>query len=219
MTSDLNVASVVANANDGVRLPTAAAGHVVYVKNSGANVLKVWPFSGDDAGGGVDTAVVMLVGEFRAFAAKDATTWLSPLVLNAASLALSGAGTAASYAATGAVTGATMTTTGAITVGSTLRRSVSTGLVAGTTQTQGGATLLTADRNANIACANDNDGVILPTAVAGMEILVHNVSTKTLKVYPATGADLGAGANTATTQATTVTNRYLALNATTWVKL
>ncbi len=42
------------------------------------------------------------------------------------------------------------------------------------------------------------DGVILPTAVAGMRILVRNSdAADTLKIYPATGAQINALGNNA----------------------
>lgn len=117
-----------------------------------------------------------------------------------------------------------VTMAGALTAGSFnnangfLIRSVATGITAGTTQTQNGATALTKDINNVSNVANDNDGVKLPAAVVGMSIVVNNPSAHTLKVWPATGDDLGAGANTATTQATTVKNVYYCIAANTWVK-
>ena len=98
------------------------------------------------------------------------------------------------------------------------RRGVTAGITASTTQTQGRGAL-TMDVNQVSVCANVNDTVTLPTAAAGLEIIVINSGAQTLKVFPASGDNLGAGVDTATTQATTVTNRYVAYDATNWVKL
>lgn len=100
-----------------------------------------------------------------------------------------------------------------------LLRSAASGITAGTTQTQGGATALTKDINYVTTCANDNDGVKLPAAVVGMSIVVINPTAHTLKVYPAGTDDLGAGASTATTQLTTVTNTYYCYDAAKWAKV
>lgn len=92
------------------------------------------------------------------------------------------------------------------------------GITASTTQTQGQRPL-TARLNQIAVVANANDTVTLPAAVAALEVVVINKGANTLRVYPASGDNLGAGVDTATTQATGVTNRYIAYDSTNWVKL
>lgn len=124
----------------------------------------------------------------------------------------------------GAITHAGSTNTGSIsavngTFSGYIARSAAGAITAGTTQTQGGATAMTADINRISVCANANDGVKLPAAVVGRIVDVINDGAQTLKVYPAGSDDLGAGASTATTQATTVANRYLCYATAKWRKI
>lgn len=64
---------------------------------------------------------------------------------------------------------------------------------AGTTQTQAGATALTAAVNL-VTTGNANDGVVLPTGMtAGDVVYVVNLSAAVLKVYPATDGKLNNG--------------------------
>jgi hypothetical protein len=65
--------------------------------------------------------------------------------------------------------------------------SATTGITAGTTQTQGGATALTTEYNNIGTCATANDGVRLPTAVLGKKVVVRNSGATAALVYPATG--------------------------------
>ena len=72
-----NVYSTVANVGDAATLPAVfKVGTVVFVKNDGANSMDVFPASGDDAGGGVDTAVAVAAGATQQFLATAAdATW------------------------------------------------------------------------------------------------------------------------------------------------
>lgn len=73
-----------------------------------------------------------------------------------------------------------------------------TGITAGTTQTQGGATALTGRVNVVSTVGTTDDGVKLPTAVVGLRVLVLNAGANALKLYPATGAAInGLSANAA----------------------
>jgi hypothetical protein len=98
-------------------------------------------------------------------------------------------------------------------------RSTTAGIAAAGT-TQGGATGLTTDVNqVATVSAGVNDSVRLPAAVAGREIIVINSSGDTLQVFPASGDQIDALAvDAATTQATLVSNRYVAYNGTNWIK-
>jgi hypothetical protein len=83
---------------------------------------------------------------------------------------------------------------------------VAAGLTASTTQTQGqGAVSASPGQLVVIAqvstCANANDTITLPSTVVGRTVYVINDGANTLRVFPASGGNLGGGANTATTVA------------------
>lgn len=96
-----------------------------------------------------------------------------------------------------------------------IRRDVNAGIVASTTQTQGNGAL-TAEVNEVATVANVNDTVTLPTAVAGLKIVIINNGANTLRIFPASGDNLGAGADTATTLAAGSNVVYQSYNATNW---
>lgn len=96
-----------------------------------------------------------------------------------------------------------------------LRRSVSAALTASTTQTQGQGAL-TKDINEVSTCANANDTVTLPSALAGRHCLVINNGAQTLQVFPASGDDLGAGVDTSTTITSGSRKLFIAYDATNW---
>lgn len=75
LTSSLNEVSVVANPNDTVTVPAAAAGLTVKIINNGANTLQIFPASGDNLGAGVNTAVTLAAGSNVVYTAYDATNW------------------------------------------------------------------------------------------------------------------------------------------------
>ena len=80
-----------------------------------------------------------------------------------------------------------------------LIRPVQTGITASTTQTQGQGAL-TKDFNYITVCANANDTVTLPSAVAGMQIKVRNQGASTLQIFPASGDAIdGAAVDASTT--------------------
>ena len=98
----------------------------------------------------------------------------------------------------------------------TFRRKTTAGITASTTQTQGNGAL-TSDVNQISVCANANDTVTLPAALAGLEVIVINSGANTLQVFPASGDNLGFGVNTATTQIPGRSSRYTAYDTTNWV--
>ena len=78
--------------------------------------------------------------------------------------------------------------------------SVATGIVAGATQTQAGATALPAASNVIGTVGKTNDGVILPVAAAGDTVFVRNGGANTAKIYPPVGGAINGGsANAAVT--------------------
>lgn len=106
--------------------------------------------------------------------------------------------------------------TGNLTASGNFRRSTTAGITASTTQTQAGATALTAEINEVSTVANTNDAVRLITAAAGICQIVLNNGANTLQIFPASGDDLGAGLNTSTTLASGSNIRYCAYDATNW---
>ena len=93
-------------------------------------------------------------------------------------------------------------------------------ITSGTTQTQAGATALTSHFNRVETHGNIDDGVKLPTALAGKEVIILNdTATIDLQVWPATG-DAIEGAAADAVGVTKIANQesitYQAVDATTW---
>jgi len=96
-----------------------------------------------------------------------------------------------------------------------VQNSVTAGITASTTQTQGQGAL-TREMNEVATVANANDTVTLPVAVAGRRVVVINNGANTLQIFPASGDNLGAGVNTATTLTTATNIVFQAYDATNW---
>lgn len=102
-----------------------------------------------------------------------------------------------------------------VTVSSYHIRSVN-GSVAAAGTIQADATALTKEINV-VSTVNVGSGVILPSAVAGMVIIVNNISANALNVYPAIGASINGGAaNTAYTHAAGSSLQYYSVSDTQW---
>jgi len=71
-----------------------------------------------------------------------------------------------------------------------IRRDVNAGITASITQSQGQGAL-TAEVNEVSTVANVDDTVTLPTAVAGLKIIIINKGVSDLQIFPASGDDLG----------------------------
>jgi hypothetical protein len=112
-----------------------------------------------------------------------------------------------------AVSGATSTTT----LNGLVIDSISAA-VSAAGATQGTATALVSNINNVTVVAAAADGVRLPTAVAGMRILIRNSDAlDTLMIYPATGGQINAlGANTAFTLVAGMTIELMATTTTQW---
>lgn len=98
------------------------------------------------------------------------------------------------------------------------------GITAGTTQTQAGATALTAQVNQISTCANANDGAALPPAAAGLIVRIINNGAQVMQVWPDNGQedtiDGGAAdAVDANTLAVGDTRTYVAYNTNAWETL
>lgn len=101
-----------------------------------------------------------------------------------------------------------------------LERSVTAAVTASTTHTQGGATALTADINNVSVCANVDDAVKLPSAVAGMTVVVINNGAQQLRIWPASGDNLGTGVDTVRAALAAGSNaRFTSYDATNWEEI
>jgi sugar lactone lactonase YvrE len=140
-----------------------------------------------------------------------ATASGSTKTMNIGTAGVSGSTTAINIGS--AVSGATSTTTLSGLVVNSISAAVS---AAGTTQ--GTATGLVSNINNVTVVTAAAAGVRLPTAVAGMRILVRNSdSADTLSIYPATGGTINAlAANAAFTLAAGSTIELMATTATQW---
>ena len=96
-----------------------------------------------------------------------------------------------------------------------LEHSVTAGITASTTQSQGQGAL-TSEVNEVATVANASDVVTLPTAVAGLRVIIINNGANTLQIFPASGDDLGAGVDTSTTLASGSNVDLAAYDATNW---
>jgi hypothetical protein len=97
-----------------------------------------------------------------------------------------------------------------------VKYSTATNLTAAGT-TQATALALTSDYN-HIGTAAASSGVRLPTAVAGMEVLVFNKGANAVNVYPATGAAINAlAANAALAVAAAGVTIFYAISSTLWL--
>ena len=113
--------------------------------------------------------------------------------------------------------GTVLSSTGsAVQWGLTLTNSIT----AGSTQTQAGATALSTAICRITVSGTDGDGVKLPTAVAGLEVLILNAdSAQTIQVWPNTSDAIdGGSANAVDSNALPagLTRRYTALDTTNW---
>jgi hypothetical protein len=140
-----------------------------------------------------------------------ATASGSTKTLNIGTAGVSGSTTAINIGS--AVSGATSTTTLSGLVVNSITAAVS---AAGATQ--GTATGLVSNINNVTVVAVGAAGVRLPTAVAGMRILVRNSdSADVLSIYPATGGQINAlGTNVASTLVAGLTTELVATTATQW---
>lgn len=107
----------------------------------------------------------------------------------------------------------------ATTFGGLVDLSTTAGITASTTQTQGQGAL-TATVNEISTCANANDTVTLPSAVAGRMVIVINNGAQTAQVFPASGDSIDeAAADASKTQAAGANFIYIAQNATNWNRI
>ncbi|KKK72110.1 hypothetical protein LCGC14_2907170, partial [marine sediment metagenome] len=97
---------------------------------------------------------------------------------------------------------------------------VNAGLTASTTQEQGQGAL-TAQVNEISTVANNGDTVTLPAAVTGVECEIINNGANTIKIFPASGDDLGLGTGATTSFEELEANervKFVAYDTTNWAK-
>ncbi len=75
LLSSYNVISVSAAPGDSVCAPTAVAGYGTFIVNNGASAVDVYPFTDDNLGGGVNTAVSLAAGSNIRYFAIDGVNW------------------------------------------------------------------------------------------------------------------------------------------------
>ncbi len=92
---------------------------------------------------------------------------------------------------------------------------VAPAIVASTVQSQG-CMALAAQVNIITTCANTDDTVTLPAAEAGLLCIIVNAGAETLQIFPASGDNLGAGANTSTTLAAASNVMFISYDGTNW---
>jgi hypothetical protein len=130
-------------------------------------------------------------------------------VSTAAQPNITSVGTLSSLSSSGNISGANI-------ISSTFTiHGVTTGISAAGT-VQGNATALTKEIN-TVSTVLSGQGVILPTAVAGMIVYITNSSANSLIVYPATNAAINAlAANAGITMGTSATLQFIAPTTTLW---
>tara|TARA_R110002074_G_scaffold123683_1_gene259439 strand:- start:50890 stop:51726 length:837 start_codon:yes stop_codon:yes gene_type:complete len=185
-----------ASANQGVKLPDAVAGLVINVYNTSGATIKVYPFSGDTINGGSADAPVDLVTDNGAeYVGTSTGAWRS---------VGSGGNNVQDFTVNG-----TAELLGAVKYG------IQSATAAGTDQA--GATAIT-ETVVVVASGSANNGVVLPTAVAGLTVVVQNSTTADLKLYPNTSDAIdGATANAAKSLPAKTTITVTCNDATNWL--
>jgi len=114
------------------------------------------------------------------------------------------------------LTGGTLTGNLTMGAGTFLQDSVSAGITASVTQTQGEQPLVSGINEISI-CANANDTVTLPTTVTGKSVTIINNGANTLQIFPPVSSYIDELAiDTATTIEAGTTAIFRAYNSTQW---
>jgi hypothetical protein len=138
-----------------------------------------------------------------------ATSGVANTVNDAAQGNITSVGTLTSLTSSGNISGAN------IIASSYHIRSVGTGITAAGS-TQGTGTALTKEINV-VSTVASGAGVVLPTAVAGMAIVITNTSANALLVYPAVNGIINtAAANASFSQPAGATLQFVAPTTTQW---
>ena len=198
LTKTYNIVST-ASANQGVILPSAAAGLVINLYNVSGNTIKVYPASTETIDGGSANAPIEVV------------------TANGAELV--GVSTGGwRQVGSGGSNIASLTVNDSAELLGSLKYGVSAS-VSSAGSAQGDATALTETINVVGTVGGSGEGVILPTAAAGLHIVVANITTTDCKLYPASSDTIEAGsANAAVTLPAKTTFTLTCKDATDWVK-
>ncbi|MEE9354190.1 MAG: hypothetical protein V3U75_01235 [Methylococcaceae bacterium] len=92
---------------------------------------------------------------------------------------------------------------------------ITAGITADTGSSQGDGPL-TSSINQISVCANAGDAVTMPSAVAGYLVEIYNDGANAMDVFPASGDNLGAGADTAVSLAAGANITYRSIDVTNW---
>ena len=242
LTGEFNNVTTCATAGDSVKLPAAAQGLKITVKNSGAASLAVFPADADSINAlAINLSVNIPVGGELTFRAISAVVWetnevfVSPApTTQKGEFVFKAADNAADHEVifTNASHGQATTTTVPDPLGATgtvvleeltnvfdlpQRYDANTTITAFATGGQGSATALTGEFNNVTTCATASDSVALPAAAAGLKVTVKNSGATALAVFPATGDAINAlAANLSVDIAVNGQMTFRAIDATTW---
>ena len=196
ITKTYNVVTT-ASTNQGIKLPSATLGLVINVFNVSGSTIKVYPSSSETIdGGSADAPVEVVDDNGKEFVGTASGAWRA---------VGSGGNNVDDFTING-----NAQLLGSVTYG------ITTLSAAGTTQ--GTATALTEPVNV-VTGGTANQGVVLPTAAAGLTIVVQNTTSVDLKLYPNSSDTINGGsADAAITLPANTTITVTCKNATDWVK-
>ena len=189
-TSNVNIPAINGNVNASV----GGVANVLVITTTGANITGTANISGNLAAGNVSGT--LLTGTLTTAAQPNVTS----------------VGTLTSLAVTGNISGGNIIST------QNYIHSVVTGLTA-TGTVQANALAITKDFNV-VSTAASGTGVVFPTAVAGMRLVVVNNGANPLTVYPAVGGTMNSLAiNVGFLMPTTTRLDFIATSTTQWYTL
>lgn len=188
-----------ASANQGVKLPDAAAGLKVTVYNSTANDIKIYPATSESIdGGSLNAPVVLRPGNVFDAIATGATSW-EQITANLTDLDVT-----------------SVTTSGDLTVGG-FEQSGVTAALSSAGSSQGDATQIAETITVVTTVSADTTGVKLPVAVAGRTVTVFNSTSTDCKLYPNSSDTINGGsANAAITLPANTSYTLSCKDATDW---
>lgn len=188
-----------ASANQGVKLPDAAAGLKVTVYNSTANDIKIYPATSESIdGGSLNAPVVLRPGNVFDAIATGATSW-EQITADLTDLDVT-----------------SVTTSGDLTVGG-FEQSGVTAALSSAGSSQGDATQIAETITVVTTVSADTTGVKLPVAVAGRTVSVFNSTSTDCKLYPNSSDTINGGsANAAITLPANTSYTLSCKDATDW---
>jgi|TARA_R110000744_G_scaffold99133_2_gene191538 hypothetical protein len=198
LTKTYNIVST-ASLNQGILLPSAAAGLVINIYNVSGATIKVYPASTETIDGGSANAPVSVV------------------TANGAELIGVSTGGWRQVGSGGTNVADLIVNTSVQLLGSTQFGVTAAVSTAGSGQ--GDATGLTETMNVIGTVGAATQGVVLPTAAAGLHLVVSNTTTTDCKLYPASSDKIdGGSANAAVTLPAKTTFTLTCKDATDWIK-